>query len=153
MGRRRFLPARRGVIEQQVAPHRGINLTARRQFAEPLRLHSGIEPGRIAPVPGQIADDSGNPLLQQIAQFNSLNRQPVHRPPGFKRQPQQPDRLWRAVTQLGADQLGQPQPAPDRVSGGRHRAARAERIEQWPKRFIKIKIAHSGHPRQQHSAC
>ena len=104
--RRRFLPALRRMIEQQITPDRSINLAARRQLAQPLRLHCGVKPGRIAPVPGQIADDPGDALLQQIAQFNPLDRQPVHGAPGFKRQPQQPGRLGSAVTHLGPEQFG-----------------------------------------------
>ena len=132
-------------------PPHGIDLAARFKLGQPLHLHAGIQPRRLLPVPGKITDDARNAFLQQFAQLDPLDRQPVHRPPGFERELQQPGWPGRAITHLSAEQFGQPQPAPDRIGSGRNVAARAERIEQRPKRLIKIEITHRDHAGKQHA--
>ena len=103
-------------------------------------------------MPGQIAHDPGHAFIQQRAQFDPFDRQPVHRPGHLARQAQQTRGLGSLLAHLGGDQFGQPQPAPRRIGRGRHLGPGAQRIEQRPQRFVQIKVAHHRHARQQHAS-
>ena len=152
MRRRLGLPAPCCLIEQLVAPDRGINLAPHGQLRQPLDLDPGKGAGRILPVLGQIADDPGDAILEQILQRDAFYRQPVHRPPSLKRQSQQAGGLDVLVSEFGAEQFGQPQPAADRIGGWWNLCPAAQRIEQRAQCLIQIKIANHCHPRQQHPA-
>ena len=133
--------------EQLVAPLGRIDLAARGKFAEPMGLKRGEQVRGFAPVIGKIADDPCYPLAQQGAQVDPFNRQPVHRPRGFVGKAQQPRWPGRLLTHRFAQQLGQPQPAPNRIAGRRDFGPRAQRIEQRAQRLVEIEIAHHRHAR------
>ena len=146
------LPARRRILEQRVAADRRIYFAAGLKLSLPVRLHPCELARGLLPMLRQIADNSADPFLQQVAQRNVFNRQPVHRPRGFERQPQQARHGGRALGHFLTQQFGEPQPTPGLVSCGRNITPGAERIEQRPQRLIEIEIADHRQARQQHPA-
>ena len=80
-------------------------------------------------MPGQITDNPGDPLLQQVAQFKPFDRQAVHRPARLKRKTQQARSLGRFLAQLIAQQIGQSEPARGRIGSGRHIRTGTQRIK------------------------
>ena len=98
--RRRLAPAPRRMGKQAIAPLWRVDLAPLGQLRQPARLDPGKSTGRSLPVAGQIADDPGNALVQQVAQFEPFDREPVHRPPGLESQPEQARSLGGVLSQF-----------------------------------------------------
>ena len=147
-----FAPAPGRMVEQQIAPGCGIDLAASRELRLPDHLRLGKITNRPAPMFGLIADNADHPLGQQLLRTNSLGQQPVHRPPGLKGLAQQGCPVRGFIAHDFAQDISQPQPAPDRIGGRWNVRSGTQRIEQRAERLVNIKIADHCHSGQEQAA-
>ena len=141
-------PAARSMVEQAVAAGRGVEQPALIQHGEPALLDAGEEPQRSLPVPGKIAHQIQHRLPQQVFRSHVLDQQPIHRRPGFARQPQQRRPAGGGLAKFLRDDPRQREHPVQGIDRRRH-IVRTQRIEQGAERLVEIEVAHHRHARHQ----